>query len=580
MSYIPSEFTTAAVINANTLFQNYDDEIQQLMTDSGAYLKSEMAKVYTETGNVVTNGIGINRVENIASLKLQDGLVFNTIEVLGYYTKGDGGGGTFYWDSTSTESDNGGTIIQATGITTGRWKRVYNGAVNVKWFGAKGDWNGTTGTDDTVAIQNALTYVGENKLTLDLLGGRYKTTSMLYTSYGWNCKIVGGAVGSDAVIIAHHSDHIFKYGFTIEIYGVVFTRHSSYIATAKANAKNGIHSDNTAGANDGATYTRLINVASNGSYTGIRMHGTHQTMYNCNASQNSVGLQLYGANHTLLHCSAEENSLSGFILSGNGNRLIGCYADNNCSLLNADYGAVTIDGAYNTIEGQHFNDNSGWWHYVIKNKYNNIGTNDMYDAGEIARVKVTSHHNVFETPCNISFSGTDAYQNDAKNSIDATDSSGLWNDYGDFKVMDCYAPIVNPDTDYIVSNGVLLEAPNGAQNVIMPSNFSFVNASNMIIYGVGITSHSAGVNNAISFAVKVRDITNNNDLATLSANTGNEINGYSFNNNYPQKTTPLAVIPCNSSTNKFCIYFRASGNAMHNVFVRIIYKYKSSGTYA
>ena len=65
------------------------------------------------------------------------------VEVLGYYTKGDGGGGLFYWDAASTEADNGGTIIQATAITTGRWKRVLSGAVNVKWFGAKGD-----GVDD------------------------------------------------------------------------------------------------------------------------------------------------------------------------------------------------------------------------------------------------------------------------------------------------------------------------------------------------------------------------------------------------------------------------------------------------
>jgi len=56
------------------------------------------------------------------------------VNVLGYYSKGDGGGGLFYWDAASTEADNGGTIIQATAITTGRWKRVFSGAVNVKWF--------------------------------------------------------------------------------------------------------------------------------------------------------------------------------------------------------------------------------------------------------------------------------------------------------------------------------------------------------------------------------------------------------------------------------------------------------------
>jgi len=76
------------------------------------------------------------------------------VNVLGYYAKGDGGGGLFYWDAASTEADNGGTIIQANAITTGRWKRVFSGAVNVKWFGAKGDGkdaldgNITTGTNN------------------------------------------------------------------------------------------------------------------------------------------------------------------------------------------------------------------------------------------------------------------------------------------------------------------------------------------------------------------------------------------------------------------------------------------------
>jgi hypothetical protein len=105
--------------------------------------------------NLDGDRIGSVVVDSIANLKnLNTEIEANaTVELLGYYSKGDGGGGTFYWDSTSIEDDNGGTIIQATGVVTGRWIRNYSGAVNVKWFGAKG--TGLVEDDDTVAIDAA-----------------------------------------------------------------------------------------------------------------------------------------------------------------------------------------------------------------------------------------------------------------------------------------------------------------------------------------------------------------------------------------------------------------------------------------
>lgn len=149
MAYTPDNFTTSAVINNTTLFQNYDEEIQQLMTDSGTYLENQSTKMFNNLYATTTHLV----VEDIATLKLKGGENDNeAIDVLGYYTKGDGGGGLFYWDSTSTETDNGGTIIQATGVTTGRWKRPIDETMgNVKKWGAKGDGI----TDDSTAIVNA-----------------------------------------------------------------------------------------------------------------------------------------------------------------------------------------------------------------------------------------------------------------------------------------------------------------------------------------------------------------------------------------------------------------------------------------
>ena len=68
------------------------------------------------------------------------------VSVQGYYELGDGGGGSFFWDSSSLVKDNSGTIIKPNSVkpeNKGRWKRLFKDNVSVKWFGAKGDMRGT-----------------------------------------------------------------------------------------------------------------------------------------------------------------------------------------------------------------------------------------------------------------------------------------------------------------------------------------------------------------------------------------------------------------------------------------------------
>ncbi|MGE9310132.1 hypothetical protein ACLOAU_00680 [Niabella sp. CJ426] len=119
------------------------------------------------------------QLNTISDLKLTVGTEANQYaDVLGYYTIGDQGGGAFYWDESSTQTDNGGTIIQVTGTALGRWKRIFNDALYGKWFGAKGDGI----NDDTLALQSAIDEVGEKSGTLILQQGIYKTSSTLYIS--------------------------------------------------------------------------------------------------------------------------------------------------------------------------------------------------------------------------------------------------------------------------------------------------------------------------------------------------------------------------------------------------------------
>ncbi len=92
--------------------------------------------------------------------------------LMGYYDINDGGQGGFAWDTTSTEDDNGGTIILPDGyVGIGRWKRVCEpGVLAVRWFGAVGDY----WTDDTAAFlacKNALPTTPTDPLLSTARGG-------------------------------------------------------------------------------------------------------------------------------------------------------------------------------------------------------------------------------------------------------------------------------------------------------------------------------------------------------------------------------------------------------------------------
>lgn len=81
---------------------------------------------------------------------------YNYVEVGGWESVGDGGGGLFYWDATSTTTANYGTVFTPNSLpVSGRWIRLYSGPVNAKWFDARGDGS----TDDTSALTRANNYV-------------------------------------------------------------------------------------------------------------------------------------------------------------------------------------------------------------------------------------------------------------------------------------------------------------------------------------------------------------------------------------------------------------------------------------
>lgn len=71
-----------------------------------------------------TDIILVNSIPTIAALRTFTGQSQNmAIMVEGSAAAGDGGAGSYFWNSTDVTPDNGTTVIQPTGIATGRWNQ-------------------------------------------------------------------------------------------------------------------------------------------------------------------------------------------------------------------------------------------------------------------------------------------------------------------------------------------------------------------------------------------------------------------------------------------------------------------------
>lgn len=111
-----------------------------------------------ELGNVPNN---IRQVDTLADMRTIE-FPHETVWCSGYHSKNDGafGSNIYRWNPTSTATDNGGTIIKLTSITTGRYELQYsNKTIGLEYFGITGIG------DETIKIQNWLNCLS-NGLTL------------------------------------------------------------------------------------------------------------------------------------------------------------------------------------------------------------------------------------------------------------------------------------------------------------------------------------------------------------------------------------------------------------------------------
>lgn len=74
-------------------------------------------------------------VNTIDDLRAVDVSKYNVVEVLGYYNAGDCVSRNYIWTSGNTQADNYGSIIQSTGVFTGRWLMQEPEEMDSRYFG-------------------------------------------------------------------------------------------------------------------------------------------------------------------------------------------------------------------------------------------------------------------------------------------------------------------------------------------------------------------------------------------------------------------------------------------------------------
>jgi hypothetical protein len=94
--------------------------------------------------------MAFSTVANYAALILLTPSPGDVVLMEGYYTPADAGSGTFCWNASSTATPNAATIVQPSAGGVGRWIRISEAAVDLKWYGAKGD-----GSDESTRLAQA-----------------------------------------------------------------------------------------------------------------------------------------------------------------------------------------------------------------------------------------------------------------------------------------------------------------------------------------------------------------------------------------------------------------------------------------
>lgn len=163
------------------------EDVADLATQAELDIASAQANAYTDAlrddladdsdpakGAAIV-GRGVVAVDSIADLIALPAVARRAdlrYLVKGYYAGGSSGGGAFYWNPTSTDSDNAITVFEVAGVPSGRFVREPVGYVTPEMAGAL-----EAPSISTDALTSALTYCMTNHVPL-LAAGDYVTDTV------------------------------------------------------------------------------------------------------------------------------------------------------------------------------------------------------------------------------------------------------------------------------------------------------------------------------------------------------------------------------------------------------------------
>ena len=361
-----------------------------------------------------------------------------TVYVTGYHIANDGAFGShFFKKVTDTgQVDNGGTIIRT---VNGVYELQYSGAVNVKWFGAKGDGE----EDDTVAIQNAIDSLSSGGVIF-FQAGRYKVSSELtvivngVTLEGAGRGSIIETTSNTEHIIALRGQAIFPNDIeAVRVTNMAFYGTNSTSATGAAiyirrghenmvdhcwigenlhgtgygiylNGTGGLDTDNNIITNNSITRTALTAIRAVSDAGGAAIEENifaHNTISYCGRSGAGSGLSISGRRNTIIGNTIEEssdygivvtegfNSIVGnssnendkdgiYIQSGNQNAITGNTCKDNDHTGTGLYSGIRINSDRNTVSGNNCDNNVAYGIAIHAGADNNVvGTNNLYNNG-------------------------------------------------------------------------------------------------------------------------------------------------------------------------------------------------------